>query len=63
MATNVWWRCAQYFVITFCGLCLETIDVYMAHVCFYYCYSDCVGVCGNVYCVAVVVEVFLELDC
>ena len=30
--------------------------MYMAHVCFYVCYSDGVGVCGNVYCVAAVVE-------
>ena len=28
----------------------------MEHVCFYVCCSDCVGVCGNVCCVAVVVE-------
>ena len=26
--------------------------MYMAHVCFYVCCSDCVGVCGNVCCVA-----------
>ena len=26
-AANVWWRCAQYFVIASCGCCLETIDV------------------------------------
>ena len=26
-AANVWWRCAQYFVIASCGRCLETIDV------------------------------------
>ena len=27
-AANVWWRCAQYFVIASCGYrCLETIDV------------------------------------
>ena len=25
--------------------------MYMAHVCFYVCCSDCVGVCGNVCCV------------
>ena len=31
--------------------CLETIDV-----CFYVCFSDCVGVSGNVCCVAAVVE-------
>ena len=30
--------------------------VYMAHVCFYACCSDCVEVCGNVSCVADVVE-------
>ena len=30
--------------------------MYMAHVCFYVCCSDCVGVCGNVCCVAVVVK-------
>ena len=38
--------------------CLETIDVcmYMAHVCFYVCCSDCEGVCGNVCCVAAVVK-------
>ena len=35
--------------------CLETI-MYMAHVCFYVCCSDCVGVCGNVCCVAAVVK-------
>ena len=26
--------------------------LYLAHVCFYVCCSDCVGVCGNVCCVA-----------
>ena len=38
--------------------------VYMAHV-FYVCCSDCVGVCGNVCCVAAVVKnsVFLALEC
>ena len=30
--------------------------MYMAHVCFYVCCSDCVGVCGNVCCVAAVVK-------
>ena len=30
--------------------------MYMAHVCIYVCCSDCVGVCGNVYCVAAVVK-------
>ena len=37
--------------------------MYMAKVCFYVCCSDCVGVCGNVSCVAGVVEVpFLALE-
>ena len=37
--------------------------MYMAHVCFYVCCSDCVGVCGNVCCVVAVVEdsVFFSL--
>ena len=26
-AANVWWRCAQYFVIVSCAGCLEIIDV------------------------------------
>ena len=30
--------------------------MYMVHVCFYVCCSDCVGVCGNVCCVVSVVE-------
>ena len=29
--------------------------MYMAHVCFYVCCSDCVGVCGNVCCVVAIV--------
>ena len=37
--------------------CLETIDVCIyAHVCFYVCCNDCVGVCGNVCCVAAIVK-------
>ena len=52
-AANVWWRCAQYFVIASCGwMPRYNISMYMAHVCFYVCFSDCVGVCGNVGCVA-----------
>ena len=31
--------------------------MYMAHGCFYVCCSDCVGVCGNVCCVAAVVKI------
>ena len=51
-ADNVWWRC-------------DNICMYMAHVCFYVCCSDCVGVCGNVCCVAAVVKNsgFLTLEC
>ena len=30
--------------------------MYMAHFGFYVCCSDCVGVCGNVYCVEAVVK-------
>ena len=30
--------------------------MYMAHIYFYACCSDCVGVCGNVCCVAAVVK-------
>ena len=43
----------------------DNIFMYMAHVCFYVCCSDSVGVCGNVCCVAGVVKnsVFLALEC
>ena len=34
----------------------DSIYMYMAHVCFYDCCSDCVGVCGNVCCVSAVVK-------
>ena len=40
--------------------------MYMAHVCFYVCCSDCVGVCGNVCCIAAVVKniyFFKALEC
>ena len=30
--------------------------MYMAHACFYVCCGDCVGVCGNLCCVAAVVK-------
>ena len=35
---------------------LEARCVYVAHVCFYVCCSDCVGVCWNVCCVLAVVK-------
>ena len=55
-------------VFHYCFLWLmprENRFMYMAHVCFYVCCSDCVGVCGNVCCVAAFVKnsVFLGLDC
>ena len=31
-------------------------SMYMVHVCFYVCCSDCVGFCGNVSLVAAIVE-------
>ena len=34
----------------------DNICMYIAHVCFYVCCSDCVEVCGNVCCVAGVVK-------
>ena len=39
--------------------------MYIAHVCFYVCCCDCVGVCGSVCCVAAVVKDsgFLALEC
>ena len=39
--------------------------MYMTHVCFHVCCSDCVGVCGNDCCVAAVVEDsgVLALEC
>ena len=37
----------------------------MTHVCFYVCCSDCMGICDNVCCAAVVVKdsLILALDC
>ena len=41
--------CAGILLLPLVARCLETIDVFIwAHVCFYVCCSDCVGVCGNV---------------
>ena len=48
--------CAQYFVIASCGYMLrDNRCMYLAHVFFVYC-GDCVGVCGNICCVAAVVK-------
>ena len=43
----------------------DNICMYIAHVCYYVCCSDCVGVCGNACCVAAVVKdsVCLALEC
>ena len=44
--------------------CLETIDMFMWRMFVYVCCSDCVGVCGNVSCVAGIVKYsgFLALE-
>ena len=48
-ADNLWWRCAQYCVSASCGyMPKDNRCMYMAHVCFYVCFNDRVGVCGNV---------------
>ena len=42
---------------------IDNICMHMAHVCFYVCSSDCVGVCGNVCCVAALLKiVFFSLS-
>ena len=52
----MWWRCAQYILLTPVARCLgDNRCMYMAHICFCVCYSNCVGVCGNVCCVVAVV--------
>ena len=48
-------------VFCYCLLWLDKIPrdnrcMYMEHVCFYVCCSNCVGVCENVCCVAAVVK-------
>ena len=35
---------------------IDSSCMYMEHVCFYVCCNDCVGICGNVCCVAAVVK-------
>ena len=64
-AADVWWRCAQYFVIASCGyMPRDNRCVYMVHVRLYVYCGDCVGVCGNVCCVAaVVVLVYGKCEC
>ena len=60
-ADNAWWRCVQYFVNTSCGLMpRDNRCMYMEHVCFYVCCSDCVGACGKVCCVAAVVKDLMQ---
>ena len=45
------------FLLSRVARCLETIDVCIWHVfVFYVCCSDCVGLCGNICCVAAVVK-------
>ena len=56
-AVNVWWRCAQYYIIASCGyMPRDNRCMYMVQACFYVCCGDCVGVCGYVCCVAAVVK-------
>ena len=58
---NVWWRCAQYFVIASCGkMPRDNRCMYMMHACFYGCCNDCVEVCGNV-CVRGVMNVVFSV--
>ena len=49
-------RVRSILLLPIVARCLETIDVCMEQVCFYVCCSDCVGVCGEVCCVAAVVK-------
>ena len=56
-AAAVWRRCAQYFVIASCGkMPRDNRCMYMAHVCFYVCCSDCLGVSVNVCYISAVVN-------
>ena len=56
-AANVWWKFAQYFDIAYSVYVPRgNRCVYMAHICYYVSCSDCVGVCGNVSCVAGIVK-------
>ena len=57
-AANVWWRCAQYFVIASCGkMHRDNRLMHMAHVCFMSVVVTGGGIfCGNVCCVAAVVK-------
>ena len=56
----------MYFLITSCGyMPRDNKCLHMAHVYFYVCWSDCVGVCWNVCCVSAVVKDsgVLTLEC
>ena len=54
----MWWRCAQYFVIT--SRCLETIDVCIWHMFVFM--SVAVTVWGSVCFVEVVVKIVLAVE-
>ena len=44
--------------------CLDTIDVCIWRMLFYVCYSECMGVCGNVCCVPPLLKnSVLALEC
>ena len=56
--------CAVFFLVPLVARCLETIDVCIWRTFFNVCCSDCVGICGNVCCVADVVNYsVLALEC
>ena len=48
--------CAIIFIVSCGSMPRDNRCMYMTHVCFYVCCSDCVGVCWNVCCVAAVVK-------
>ena len=53
----MWWRCANYFIIATWGyIPRDNKCMCVSHLCFRSVGSDCVGVCGNVCCVAAVVK-------
>ena len=60
----MWWRCAQYYLLPLVARCIETIYVCIWRMFVYVCCSDCVGICGNMCCVAAVVKYsVLALEC
>ena len=50
-------RKGDLFVLSWTRVRRDNRGMYMAHVCFYVCCSDCVGVCGNVCCVVPLLKI------